>query len=188
MRSTDRRAQEAAGPPSSGGHPPTAWRRRRPVEERVGVVVMAALVLITMANVLVRYLSNQSFAWTEEISVFLLVVMTLAGAAMAAAQDAHIRIEFFYARGSRRRRQWLARLSSLGTAALFLLLTVLIVRTAWSEFAFGETSAGLGVPRWWYTAVMPLLAFMVAVRALVSCWRRGDAQALPATGMDEERS
>ncbi|HEY1091528.1 MAG TPA: TRAP transporter small permease subunit, partial [Burkholderiaceae bacterium] len=59
---------------------------------------MAALVLITMANVLVRYLSNQSFAWTEEISVFLLVVMTLAGAAMAAAQDAHIRIEFFYAR------------------------------------------------------------------------------------------
>ena len=38
--------------------------------------------LITLGNVLTRYLTDQSFAWTEEISVFLIVVMTLAGAAV----------------------------------------------------------------------------------------------------------
>lgn len=141
---------------------------------------MAALVLITLTNVLIRYFSSQSFAWTEEISVFLLVVMTLAGAAIAAAQDAHIRIEFFYARGSLRRRQWLGALSAGGTAALFALLMVLLVRTAWSEFEFGETTSGLGVPRWWYTAWMPLLAFIVVLRALVNGWRQANAKALQA--------
>ena len=34
---------------------------------------MAALVVITLLNVLTRYFTDQSFAWTEEISVFLMV-------------------------------------------------------------------------------------------------------------------
>lgn len=170
--------------------PPISPRRRailegRPLEEVLGVAVLAALVAITLINVLVRYFSNQSFAWTEEISVFLLVVMTLAGAATAAAGDAHIRIEFFYASGSRRRQQWLRALSALATAVLFVLLMVLIARTAWSEFEFGETTPGLGVPRWWYSALMPFLALVVAARAVAGFRRRAHAAhgaAVPADG------
>lgn len=161
--------------------------RGRPLEELIGVAVMAALVLITLLNVLVRYFTSQSFAWTEEISVFLLVIMTLAGTAIAAAQDAHIRIEFFYDRGSDRHRRWLAALSTWGTACLFVLLAILLVRTAWSEFEFDETTFGLGVPRWWYTAVMPVLALVVAFRAIVARRRAGQrtsetAQTAPADG------
>lgn len=66
--------------------------RKRVVEDWIAVLAMALLCLITMGNVLVRYFSDRSFAWTEEISVFLLVVMTLAGAAAAAARDNHVRI------------------------------------------------------------------------------------------------
>lgn len=160
----------------------------RPVEELLGVAVMAALVAITLVNVLVRYFSNQSFAWTEEISVFLLVVMTLAGAATAAADDVHIRIEFFYASGSRRRRQWLAALSALATALLFLLLVVLIARTAWSEFEFGETTSGLGVPRWWYSALLPFLALMVALRAIAGFRRRARSAGGTAVSIHGEPS
>lgn len=164
--------QAGAPRPACGG-----WSilRGRPVEELVGAAVMAALVLITLANVLVRYFTSQSFAWTEEISVFLLVVMTLAGAAIAAGEDAHIRIDFFYHRGSSRRR-WLAVLSVLGTVLLFALLAVLLVRTGWEEFDLGETSMGMGVPRWWYTAWMPLLALLVAVRAILGYRRRAKAE------------
>ena len=56
-------------------------KSRPKVEEWLGVACMVALTLITLGNVLTRYLTDQSFAWTEEISVFLIVVMTLAGAA-----------------------------------------------------------------------------------------------------------
>ena len=45
--------------------------------------MLAALALITFVNVLVRYFTDQSFAWTEEISVFLLIVLTMTGGSMA---------------------------------------------------------------------------------------------------------
>ncbi|CUR46481.1 TRAP-type C4-dicarboxylate transport system, small permease component [Alloalcanivorax xenomutans] len=157
----------------------------RPAEELIGVALMLLLMVITLLNVLIRYLTSQSFAWTEEISVFLLVVMTLAGAAVASVQNAHIRIEFLYSRGSSRRRQYLALLSAIGTVSLFFLLGVLFVRTAWTEFQFGETTYGLGLPRWWYTVFLPPLAFAVAFRA-IQAHRRENTDDNARTGAHDE--
>ena len=95
------------------------------IEERIGVACMVVLTLITLGNVLTRYLTDQSFAWTEEISVFLIVVMTLAGAASAALRDGHIRIEYFYDGGSLARRRRLRAISGAITALVFLALAVL---------------------------------------------------------------
>lgn len=162
--------------------------RGRPLEEVIGAALMALLVVITLMNVLVRYFTSQSFAWTEEISVFLLLVMTLAGASIAAAQDAHIRVEFFYSGGSDRRRRWLAALSALAAATLFVLLAILLVRAAWSEFEFGETTFGLGVPRWWYTAFTPILALLVAVRAIIGHWRQANPAVPQSTTASEVQS
>lgn len=136
------------------------------------MLALATLVGITLVNVLVRYFTDSSFAWTEEISVFLLVALTLAGAAAAAIRDAHIRIEFFYTRGSARRRRALMWLSVLASALMFILLAVLIGRSALDEFEFGETTMGLGVPRWWYSVWLPPLALLVGARALQSGWRQ----------------
>ncbi len=36
------------------------------IEDWLTVIVMGALALFTFANVLVRYFTSQSFAWTEE--------------------------------------------------------------------------------------------------------------------------
>jgi hypothetical protein len=71
------------------------------------VIVMAALALITFANVLVRYFTNSSFAWTEEISVFLMIVLALVAGSAAVARDQHIRIEYFAEGGSMpARKRW----------------------------------------------------------------------------------
>jgi TRAP-type C4-dicarboxylate transport system permease small subunit len=40
-------------------------KSRPKFEEWLGVACIAALTLITLGNVLTRYLSDQSFAWTE---------------------------------------------------------------------------------------------------------------------------
>ncbi|WP_421705744.1 TRAP transporter small permease [Alloalcanivorax xenomutans] len=159
--------------------------QERPIEELIGVALMLLLMVITLVNVLIRYLSSQSFAWTEEISVFLLVVMTLAGAAIASIQDAHIRIEFLYSRGSPRQRRYLARLSTIGSVSLFLLLGVLFMRTAWMEFQFGETTYGLGLPRWWYTIFLPPLAFATAFRALRAHRRKNNDDGSQPEAHDE---
>jgi TRAP-type C4-dicarboxylate transport system permease small subunit len=154
------------------------------VEEIVGVACMTVLVLITLTNVLTRYLTDVSFAWTEEISVFLIVVMTLAGAAAIAARDGHIRIEFFYDAGSPLRRRRLRLITAFATTSLFLALTVLFSVTLGDEIKYAETSMGLGVPRWWYTAIVPVLCAVIAWRAAAAgmrAWRDPMLPAHPAT-------
>ena len=138
---------------------------RRTPEDWLAVLGMAGLCVITMANVVVRYLSDESFAWTEEFSVFLLILTTMAGTAAAALRDNHIRIEFFLYSGSARRRRALGRGCGVVTVVFFLVLAVLTGRMAWDEFRYAEISMGLGIPRWWYTAWVPAFSLVIAWRA-----------------------
>lgn len=140
-------------------------------EQGLAVACMALLVVITMLNVITRYLTDQSFAWTEEISVFLMVVMTLAGASAAAAHDRHLRIEFVYEGGSGERRRMLRIVANCVAGLLFAALALLFARVVADEWHYAETSMGLGVPRWWYTASIPLLCAAVALRSLAMAWR-----------------
>ena len=148
-------------------------RRLVPValEEGLAVACMAVLLVITLLNVLTRYFTDQSFAWTEEISVFLMVLMTLAGASAATARDRHIRIEFFYAGGSAQRRQRLKVFAACVCALLFAVLALLFGRVVGDEIRFGETSMGLGIPRWWFTIFSPLLCLAIALRSAGVAWR-----------------
>ena len=140
---------------------------RRTPEDWIAVIAMALLCLITFGNVLVRYFTDRSFAWTEEFSVFLLVVMTLAGAAAAAARDNHVRIEYFLTGGSAARRRVLAVAGALISTLFFLFLAGLTAVMVWDDFRYQETSSGLGLPRWWYTVWVPVLSLVIALRAAI---------------------
>lgn len=139
---------------------------RRRLEDLIAVLALAVLVLLTLVNVVVRYLTDESFAVTEEISIFLMVVLTMGGAAAAASRDRHMRIEYFFETGSAARQQRLALLSAFATSAFFIFLCVLLGRYAWDEFRFGETTMALGVPRWWYSVWLPILSAAIAWRAM----------------------
>lgn len=154
----------------------TPRRPPRLVEEGFAVACMVLLVLITLANVVTRYLTEQSFAWTEEISIFLMVLMTLAGASAAAARDRHIRIELVYEGGSAERQRRLKIFGACTAALTFLLLALLFGRMVWDEWRFGETTMGLGIPRWWLTFFLPLLSLLIAWRCLSVALAAGRAE------------
>ncbi|AEG94053.1 TRAP transporter small permease [Ramlibacter tataouinensis] len=143
------------------------------IEDWLTVVVMALLALITFANVLVRYFTSQSFAWTEEISVFLMIVLTLVAGSAAVARNRQIRIEYFSDNGPAWRQRALARFGALTVFVLFALIAVLSARVVWDDIRFGETSPGIGVPQWWYTVWLPVMSVAIALRALGLFIRRG---------------
>ena len=143
------------------------------IEDWLTVAIMAALALITFANVLVRYFTDSSFAWTEEISVFLMILLALVAGSGAVARNQHIRIEFFADRGSIARRRALARFGTLMVALLFAVIAVLSVRVVWDDFRFEETSPGIGVPQWWYSVWLPVVSALITVRALGLFVRQG---------------
>lgn len=162
--------------------PPASEPRSLRIEDWLTVLVMGALALITFVNVLVRYFTNASFAWTEEVSVFLMIVLALVAGSAAVARDRHIRIEFFCESGSAARRQRLAQLGALMVALLFALIAVLSVRVVWDDYRYGETSPGIGVPQWWYSIWLPVFSALIAARAVGLLMRRSrqpDVEFLP---------
>jgi TRAP-type C4-dicarboxylate transport system permease small subunit len=143
------------------------------IEDWLTVIIMALLALITFGNVLVRYFTSQSFAWTEEFSVFLMIVLSLVAGSAAVARNQHIRIEYFADNGSAARQRALARFGAAMVFLLFALIAVLSVRVVYDDIRFGETSPGIGVPQWWYTIWLPVLSVAIAGRALGLFIRRG---------------
>jgi TRAP-type transport system small permease protein len=143
-------------------------------EEVLAAIALAALLLLTLVNVLTRYFTQQSFAWSEEISIFLMVLMTFAGASAATSRDRHIRIEFFYDSGTPARKQMLRMFAAFVTAIFFCALALLFGRIMADEIQYAETTTGLGLPRWWFTAALPAFCVVIALRA-IRAWRLGNA-------------
>ncbi len=146
------------------------------IEDWLAVLAMGALAVITFLNVAVRYLTDQSIAWTEEVSVFLMVVVTLAGGSAAVARDRHIRIDYFRVAGPPAQQRRLAAFGALVTAAFFAVLCVLSVQLVWDDIRYEETTPGIGVPKWWYSIWLPLLAAAIAGRAFGLFLRRRAAR------------
>lgn len=151
-----------ATPPVPSPEEPRSLR----LEDWLTVLIMALLALITFANVIVRYFTDSSFAWTEEISVFLMIALALVAGSAAVARDQHIRIEFFCQSGTALRRRRLAQLGAACVALLFATIAVLSVRVVWDDYRFEETSPGIGVPQWWYSIWLPVFALAIAGRAV----------------------
>ena len=125
---------------------------------------MAAICLITLGNVLARYLTDISFAFTEEVSVFLLLFLTFVGAAKAFLDGNMMAVTYFVDRLSWR---WKRRLLLFGLAMSALMMALLAwhgARMAWDDYDMEVTSPGLGWQQWLYTVWLPLLSIVVLGR------------------------
>lgn len=155
---------------------PATQRPRIPVgiEEFFAALAMALICLISFANVIVRYFTDESFAFTEEFSVFLMVVLTFFGAAAAFAKNAHIRVSFIV-------DTLPSRISRRIEIAMMLIATVLFALLVWygfrlllDDWTYETTSPGIGIPQWIYTLWLPLLSAVITLRIIgriVRLWR-----------------
>jgi len=145
------------------------------LEEYTAGIAIGILGVITFANVVVRYLINFSFAFTEELSVFLMVLVALVGGSSVMAKGGHLKIMFVVDRVSPERRRVVGLIANAVTAIMFLLLAIFGARMAWDEYRFEVTSPGLGVPTWIYTVWLPLLSLAIfgrAVGVMIRAWRQ----------------
>ncbi|WP_246503814.1 TRAP transporter small permease [Plastoroseomonas arctica] len=136
------------------------------IEEPLVAATMAAIALITAANVVTRYLSNVSLAFTEEYSVALMIGLALLGTALAVARGTHIRIPFFVEKLSPRGQRIAEAVAMALTILCFGLLALHGAKLAYDEWDFEFVSSGLGHPQFLYTMWLPILSLVVIARAL----------------------
>ena len=141
-------------------------RLLRDFERILCAAIFLAMTGIGFVNVVVRYLTNRSFAATEELLVNGFLLLTLLGAAIAAKRGEHLAVTLLYDLLPRRGRLALLWLSG----ALGLLLLGL---SAWFcgqllvfQLQSGTTSYALQLPAWYYTVGLPFAFVLVAARYL----------------------
>lgn len=134
------------------------------IERSLGAIAMGLICLISFANVVVRYATNVSFAFTEEFSVFLMVFMTFVGASLAFATNENIRITFLLAKLPPRGRLVCEILAATASLLMFAMIVWYGGELTWDEYRFGETSPGLGYPTWIYTIWLPVLGVVILLR------------------------
>ncbi|WP_336365911.1 TRAP transporter small permease [Marinobacter sp. C2H3] len=133
-------------------------------ESWLATLALAAICVISLGNVIVRYATDASFAFTEEFSVFCLVLLTFGGAAVAARHNQHIRIELI--------EHWLPPALCKAVYVLQWAVGVAVLGVmvwygstfAWQEYQWESLSPGLGLPNWIYVIWLPVLSLAILIR------------------------
>lgn len=118
-----------------------------------GVLLMA---LNTVANVLGRFVFQNSLFFTEEVNRILIVMITFAGIGYAARHGRHIRMSAVFDALPVGARKWMMVFISFVTAMVMFALTVFSVRYIGSVADSGRILPSLQIPVWWIFLWVPL--------------------------------
>jgi len=148
-------------------------------EEFFAALAMALVCCITFANVLVRYFTDISFAFTEEFSIFLMVVLTFFGTSAAFVRNSHIRMSFVVERLPRRFARKIEIVVLALAALMFAVLVWYGALLFWDDWQFDTTTPGIGIAQWLYTLWLPLLSALIFCR-IIGRLIRYSRQAIPS--------
>lgn len=158
------------------------------LNRRVGDVcawLVVLLVLVTTADVLMRYLFSISVMAVHELEWHIFAVVFLLPAGFALLRDAHVRVDIVYQRLGPRARRWI----NIAGILLFLLPTCyLVIATAMPlvarSWAIGEGSdSPMGLPaRYALKAMIPLGFLLLGLQGMSELLKLVLGRSVPGDG------
>ncbi|MBV0933937.1 TRAP transporter small permease [Marinobacterium weihaiense] len=130
-----------------------------------GVLLMA---LNTVANVIGRFLFQNSLFFTEEVNRILIVMITFAGVGYAARHGRHIRMSALFDAVPVGGRRWLMVFIALVTSLFMFALTTFSVRYIMSVADSGRILPALQIPVWWIFLWVPLGLAVTGIQYLLT--------------------
>ena len=137
------------------------------------IALMVCLTGITLLNVIVRYLTNASFAFTEEVSATLMLVLVLVGTSAALTRDRHMRVNYLIRNLSKGSLRQLERVTALTFILAFAALAWYGGRQAWEDYEMEAVTPALGLPSWLFSIWLPLVSLLICARAVPVLIRGG---------------
>jgi TRAP-type C4-dicarboxylate transport system permease small subunit len=136
------------------------------IEEAVCAGLLLFMATLAFLNILTRYLTNFSLAFTEEVEVSLLVYLTMLGTAAGFKRGIHLGLVFLVNRFPRLAQHWLQMGTAILASSLFLALVWFSIRQIQDEIAMATTSEALAIPQWFYTLGLPVGAVIIVARII----------------------
>lgn len=144
------------------------------IEEILCVLCTAVMTILVFANVFSRYVLHYSLSFSEEITTYLFVLLSLMGSAIAAKRRAHLGLSILTDAVSPAVRKALyvigLAIGTLFSAALLYYGVLMVI----NQYTLGMETSAMQWPEWVYGAFVPFGAFFVTVRfaqATVQEWK-----------------
>lgn len=135
-------------------------------EDWVVIASFMVIVLVTFVNVLSRYIFKASLAFSEEITINLLVVLTMMGAVVGIRLGAHLGFSYLVENAKSGVRRVLL---ITGTTLIVVFLAVLLIwggEMTIAQGLRGRATPSLGIPQWLFTLSIPLAGLLGIIRSL----------------------
>jgi TRAP-type C4-dicarboxylate transport system permease small subunit len=127
------------------------------------VFLMTVLVLDVSWQVASRYVMNSPSSYTDELAGYLLIWVSLLGAAYVAGKREHLAIDILLQRSSEKRKYILEIIISI--IVILFALSVMVVGGSWlvyTRFYLSVKSAAIGIPLGFVYIVLPLSGLLIA--------------------------
>lgn len=145
------------------------------VIQRIEEIILAgsilAIALLTILNVIARSAFGSSIAATEELSQFLIILVTFIGLSYAASQGRHIRMTALYDQVPDKPRKAVRIFIAVTTAGLLFMLAWFAVDYVLVMKRLGSVSPVLQVPLYIVYCAAPLGLFFAGVQYLFTVIR-----------------
>lgn len=130
-----------------------------------GVLVMATN---SVANVIGRFVFNQSLYFSQELNQFLMVLITFIGLGYATRQGRHIRMSAIYDQLPDLGKKIVMIIIAATTAAVMFVLAWYSFKYVQRNFALGRTTPSLQIPLWITYVWVPIGFFVAGVQYLAT--------------------
>lgn len=135
------------------------------LENSLLVLSSSIMCIIAFANVVSRYLLGNSFAFTEEITINLFVLLTFVGASVGVKNHAHLGFTLLFDRANLSIKKILCIFTGLVVVAVFILMAYYGIKMVQFQMLTNQTTPSLGWQQWVFTLGFPIGCTMCVVRA-----------------------
>lgn len=143
------------------------WFHR--LEEGLIAFLLAAMTLITFAQVIARYVFNYSFTWALELAIFIFGGLIFLGLSYGVRVKAHIGVDALIKALPKKA----ARVTGIAACALCLVYTAIVFYGAWiyvdKMYTIGILAQDIPVPQWVPRLVLPVASRFYSYGLPKSC-------------------
>jgi C4-dicarboxylate transporter DctQ subunit len=129
----------------------------------VGLILLAATYVL-FQGVVLRYVFNFAFSWTEEVVRYSIVWLVFLGGSIAARRGAHISMDILVVYLSPRAKLAVAALATAVAGAFCLAMTFYGSLLTWSIWSYGQTSPAAMIPMALPFAAIPVGCALMTIR------------------------
>ncbi len=133
------------------------------IEEWLVCICLVVMTLLTFVNVIARWFAA-SLSFSEEITTYLFVLLSLLGAAIAAKRGAHLGLTLITDHVGPKAARILATISMIFAVAFSGIICYYGVFMTINQFNKGQLTAATQLPEWIFGAFVPVGALFVTIR------------------------